>query len=365
LYINIIQIKNTFYTELMNIAKTNLMLISLLFFIRFSASAQDEYFETFDDYILLKVNANNQTLNLALAPRANGITRYGQRIWYSPTVQNAFGVGVKFKNLSLSYSFKLSQSSLVKNTIGTSKYSDIQMHSYGKWFGYDIYYQKFEGFYIANLENLFNSVQSGTSFPRRDDLKLQNIGANLFFVLNPKKFSYAAAFGQEVAQIKSGGSFLVNSSFGYSRSTADTGFIPPDIDIEFAPEAYFNDAWFLTAVLCPGYAYTYVHRTGIYGSLGATPGIGIVYREAFGDAPTETGVNYFLKGIGRSAIGFNNEKWTFGVSLTTDIQAMNLKAVQFRTNNLNIGVFVGYRIKTKFMAGKKSIFDFSKKPKNE
>lgn len=334
----------------------------LLGFICTNTQAQEKNnFETYDDYILLKTNINNQTLHLELSPRTNGITQYLQRIWYSPTVQNALGVGAKFKNISLSYSFKLSQTNLVKNTLGTSNYSDIQMHSFGKRLGYDVYYQKFEGFYIANLENLFNSIQTGSSFPRRDDLNLQNIAANVFFVFSPGKFSYAAAFGQEVTQLKSGGSFLINTSFGYSRATANLGFIPPDTDLDFAAEAFFNDAWFLTAVISPGYAYTYVHRSGIYGSIGVTPGIGIAYQEAFGEAPTETGVNYFLKGIGRSAIGFNNEKWTFGASLTSDIQAMNLKNIQFRTNNLNMGVFIGYRIKTKFMAGKKSIFDFSKK----
>ena len=124
--------------------KTIRLFLVLSFLLNFNIYAQEnEYFETYDDYILLKSNANNQTLNLLLAPRINGITQYLQRIWYSPTVQNTLGIGVKFKNISLSYSFKLSHSNLVENTLGTSKYSDIQLHSYSKWYGYDGYYQKF------------------------------------------------------------------------------------------------------------------------------------------------------------------------------------------------------------------------------
>ena len=155
----------------------------------------------------------------------------------------------------------------------------------------------------------------------------------------------------------------MNLSMGYARSSADSSLIPSTIEVEFAPETHFNDVWFTTMAIYPGYAYTYVHKTGIYGSLGLSPGIGLAYQKATGEVPTDERFNYFLKGIGRGAIGYNNEKWTFGASLTTDVQAINFKDIQFRNNNLNMSIFVGYRIKTKFMAGKESIFDFSKKKK--
>lgn len=337
-------------------------LVFFLFFISlcFQSYSQSDYFETYDDYLLLKGRATNRTLNFNISPRSDGITNYLQRIWYRPSVKNSIGFGFRFKGISFSLGFKLSQNNIIKETFGESGYFDLQVHSYGKKLGYDIFYQNYESFFVGNLDVFANSLLYGDSIPRRDDLRMQNISANIFWVFNSEKFSYRAAFVHDISQKKSGGSFILTTSLAYTKASADSSFIPPNTELDFVDEVFFNNAKFYTTAIAPGYAYTLATPKGWYASLGISTGIGFEYHETTGKNISDYGVNFFLKGIGRASVGYNKDKWLFGLNASTDIQNINLDLIQYRTNNLEVTAFVGYRIKSKFMAGKKSFFDLLK-----
>jgi hypothetical protein len=151
------------------------------------AKAQ-ERFQTFEDYFLIKIGATNCSLNFTLSPRINGIAQFHKPIWYRLSVKNSIGVSVQFKDLALSYGFKLGQHELLKNRQGKSEYSDLQIHSLGKRIGYDFYYQRYKGYFIENLDNLLNGLLSGDSLQRRDDIVLSNISANFFMCLGQTGF---------------------------------------------------------------------------------------------------------------------------------------------------------------------------------
>lgn len=328
-----------------------------IFAINFSLYAQGDYIETFRDDFLIKVGITNRSLNLALSPRVNGITQFLKPIWYRPSVQNSIGVGVNFKGIYVGLGFKLSQNPLIKDRQGSSNYFDFQTHSYGKKIGYDVFYQSYQGYYVENLDNLLNSFLSGNQLQTRNDIRLQNFSANVFYIFNQKKFSYRAAFVHDERQIRSAGSPILTASLGYFRAAGDSSFIPSDTKIDFNPKAYFNENDFYTFSITPGYSYTLTNRKGLYASLGVSGLIGLQYYEGRAKDLFEGGFNYFLKAIARASAGYDSKKWIIGAALTTDIQGMNMKYVQYRTNNLDITVFVGHRIKTKWMAGKKSVFE--------
>ncbi|MDX1903640.1 MAG: DUF4421 family protein [Thermonemataceae bacterium] len=322
--------------------------------------AQGEYIQTFTDHFLVKVGANNRSLDLTLSPRVRGITQFDKLLWYRPSVQNTIGVGVSFKDIGLSYSFKLAQRPATRSAQGNSKYFDMQLHSLGRKYGYDIYYQNYQGYYIVDLKNIVNNFINGVAFERRDDLRLQNISANFFYVFNSEKFSYRAAFVLDEKQLKNAGSFILTSSLGHFRASADSSFIPDSNALGFDNEAFFKQSDFYTFSATPGYAYTFVSRKGFYLSLSASGLIGIQYNENRAENSFDSGVGYFLKGIGRGAVGYNHKNWILGVTASADIQGMNTRYVQYRTNNLDILAFVAYRIKTKWMEGQKSVFERKK-----
>jgi hypothetical protein len=338
------------------------LFILTLFFSTFSIYAQSGYVEPFKDHFFISAGVTNRSLNVVLSPRLNGITQFLRPIWYRPSVQNSIGIGVSFKDVGVSFGFKLSQNAIIKDREGVSKYFDLQVHSYGKRLGYDVYYQNYQGYFIENFNNLVNNfITRKQSEIRRDDITLQNFSANVFYISNPERFSYKAAFIHDERQIKSAGSFILTASLGYFKAKGDSSFIPPDNKVDFNPNGLFSENNFYTFAVSPGYAYTLVSRKGIYISLGVSGLVGLQYHEGQGQDLFEAGINYFLKGLARGSVGYDNRKWVIGASATTDIQGMNTKFVQYRTNNLGISLFLMYRIKTKWMEGKKSIFEKRKK----
>ncbi len=351
--------------------KIILRLTLLLSLIQFSALAQSEYIETFEDYFLIKAGITNRSLNLNLSPRLNGITQFNKRLWYRPAVQDVLNVGVRFKGLALSYGFKVAPHPLLESRQGESKYTDIKVVSFGRKLGYDVYYQDYKSYFISDLNiknatNLVNSIFSGDQLQRRDDLRLQNFAANVYYVFNNDEFSYRTAFVLDERQVKSAGSFLLTGSLANTRISADSSFVIRNDSLGFRPEGYFKTADFYTIAVTPGYAYNLVSPKNFYLTLGVSALAGVMYYDGKNDEQiSTTGVNYFLKGMAKASAGYHGEKWIVGASFAADVQGLNTKYVQFRTGVFDLSVFVAYRIKTSWMAGKKSLFEKKEKNNND
>lgn len=328
----------------------------------FQGSAQEESIEGFEDYFLVKTEINNRSLHFSIFPRSDGKT-LNEKIIYSPSVSNTFGIGANFKRFGLSFNFKLSQDSELKNRQGESDYLDFQFRSFGKKLGFDVYYQNYQGYFISNPNEVFLNFDNSGTLPRRDDLRIQNISTNIFYVFNSDRFSYRAAFVHDERQVKSAGSFILTGSLGYFHASADSSFIPPNTNIEFQPTAFFNTSDFYTLALTPGYACNLIFFKNFYLNLGLSALLGLQYQEVKSDILNETGFNPFFKGIFRTGLGYNGKTWVTGLSLSGDIQAFTMDFVQYNSTNLNISLFLAYRIKTNLMKGKKTFFDLLKKKK--
>jgi hypothetical protein len=148
---------------------------------------------------------------------------------------------------------------------------------------------------------------------------------------------------------------------GYFLASADSSFIPVNTKVEFDRRANFSNQNFYTAAITPGYAHTLVLRRHLFISAGVSGLIGLQYHEGLGNGIYDSGFNYFLKGLGKAAAGYHGTLWVFGATLTTDIQGLNTRFVQYRTNNLDVSVFVAYRFKSKWKAGQRSLFQKKKK----
>jgi hypothetical protein len=330
-----------------------------------------ENFVKYNDYILVKTSVNNRSLNFNLSPRIDGITQFRQRLWYRPSVLNSLGISVAFKDFGIGYSFKVAQNPLIASRQGKSEYTNLQISSFGKKIGYDVFYQDYKGYFISNLDitsvkNLVNSIKtltSGDTLLRRDDMEFQNYQANVYYASNSSKFSYRSAFVFDERQLKSGGSFIVNGALGYTVAKADSSIIPSDDKIGFNPRAYYNRMSFYSLAVTPGYAYSLIFPSGLYATASASALVGLFYYDAFTETFNNDGLSYFLKGIVRFSAGYHTDKCIAGVAASGDVQGFNTKYVQFRTSVIDVSFFLGYRIRTRFMAGKTSVFPSLKKKK--
>ena len=330
---------------------------------------KEEYIKTYDDYILVNTSLVNRSLNLNVSPRENGVTQYLKRLWYRPNVKTTIGLGVRFKGLGISYSFKAIDDPLVSNLTEESEYTDIRVNSFGRKIGYDINYQNYKGYFRSNFDingfkNLFNSIGNlgnQDSVFTRSDLQLTNYSANVYYAFNPNRFSYRASFVFDERQIKSGGSFILTGSIGLLKINADSSIVPQNIEIDFHPSTLYTDIDFYTLSIVPGYAYNLIYKEKFYATLGVSTMAGLMVLDGNTATNSNTKINYFLKGIVRTSIGYHGPTWITGVSLTGDVQGMNTEHAEFRTSILDLSFFVAHRFHTNWMKGKKSFFEKKKK----
>lgn len=336
-----------------------------------AGEGQNSNVETFEDYFLVRVGLTNRSLNFNLSPRQNGFTQYFKRLWYRPGVQNTLGVGVRFKGLGLSYSFKLAQHPLMRARTGESKYFDLRINSFSHKYGYDVYYQDYKSYFISNLDissingfvNSAFSVFSGDTLLRRDDMHLQNLSANFFYIFNDERFSFRSAFVLDERQLESAGSFLLTGSFGWTSASADSSFIPRYDTLGFRPEAYYRTMDFYTLAFTPGYAFNWVHPKGYYLTCGVSSMVGLLYYQGVAETTQINNWSYFIKGIGRASVGYHGKRWIVGASLSGDLQANNTRFVQYRTSILDLKGIIAYRFPVNWLKGRKSLIQFKKKDK--
>ena len=338
-----------------------------------SESTKDTaYFKHYDDYFLVRAGISNRTLDFSLTPRDNFADRFTKFLYYRPNVRNTFSLGVRFKGVGVSFGYKVPQQPLFGSRAGTiSKFTDIRINSYGKKIGFDLLYQQYKGFFstdldLSSLSNVFKSVGSifgSEPFSKRNDLELRNYSANVYYVFNHDKFSYRGAFVMDQRQLKTSGSFILTGSISNNLVRADSSFVPSDTVFLFNKNARFRDAQFFSVSITPGYAYNIVTRTKLYATIGLSGFIGYIYHNGNTKDSSPRGSNFYLKGIGRASIGYHGDKLITGFSAFMDLQGLNTKHIRFNTGVFDLSLFIAYRFKTKWLAGRKTLIAFRKKEK--
>jgi hypothetical protein len=161
------------------------------------------------------------------------------------------GVGISLKNTILSLNMGLPVSRTLNPKAGKSDFMDIQFHNYGRYFIFDLFFQRYQGFYTEGEE-----VQD---YP---EMKVKRYGAEATYLFNGNKYSSRAAFTQGEKQKKSVGSLMAGVGVSYSRIDSD---IPLLNDEEYnlgefnfgfsAGYAYswsINEKWLLSGALTAG-----------------------------------------------------------------------------------------------------------------
>ncbi len=352
-----------------NLLVLKIINIFLLCFIPQEIISQSDYLQTYDDYILVKTSIVNRSLNLNISPRENGTTKYLKRLWYRPNVRSTVGLGVRFKGLGVSYSFKAIKDPLINDITEESKYTDIRVNSLGKKIGYDINYQDYQGYFKSNFDingfqNLFSSIRNlgrQDSVFTRNDLRLRNYSANIYYIFRPERFSYRAAFVFDERQLYSGGSFILTSSIGLLKINADSTITFDGTGIDFHPSVSYSDMNSFTFSVIPGYAYNLIFKEKFYASMGASALIGFMFLNGKTSTSENTRASYFLKGIIRSSLGYHADSWILGMAFTGDFQGINTKYAQYRTSIFELSVFVAHRLLINWRKGKKTLFDINKR----
>ncbi len=259
----------------------------------------------------------------------NGIvssTKNSREVLYRPNTPFNVGVGFNYRFIGMNVAFNLPFINKETGDYGRTKVLDLQTHIYTRKLVVDFYGQVYRGYYIANTRKLFSSLGSGNVEMIRPDARNVNLGLDVQYVFNAKKFSYRAAYLQNDYQKKSAGSFLVGGGIFGMRMKGDSGLIPSYLQ----KAGFFNGVNFyrtrvLSAAANVGYAHTFVYKKHWFATLSLTGSLGVNYttlnRVKNGDVNK---VGLQLNNNIRISIGYNSARYFAGihyVDLTTRSQS--------------------------------------------
>jgi len=296
------------------------------------------YIEDFSDKLVLRSFLKRKFNELEIEDNKND-----RKILYKPNQSFSLGGGFNYKWLGIDLAFKLPQAEGQEETFGKTKAFDFQANIYMRKFAIDVFYLKYQGYYIEN------SDEYGQLEDKIQDSKLESgiIGVNLNYLFNHSKFSYRAAYLQNERQKKSAGTFLLGGYFNRNNIKSDSSIIPKDFWTEFNEAALITNAQFTQIGAQFGYAHSLVLKK-FY--LTVSLGIGIGFQNAISTSIVDETItnnnSVTSKAQSRIAFGYNGDRLNLGFQNTTDTfilgdrdeTSANYKVGSFR-------FFLAYRFK--------------------
>jgi hypothetical protein len=271
------------------------------------------------------------------------------KIDYQPNEYLGFGIKVMHKWLGLAYVY--APTNLQEKTKGTTKYSNFTLNSYGKKIGLDFYYLKYDGYYIANTNQIPELRNNNKPYLIRPDISTTNIGSNLYYIFNHKKYSYRSTFLQNEIQKHSAGSFMINGSFSYYNINADSSIVPtylgPGNKVD--ADASIRKGDFYSICLMPGYAHTFVIKERFFITISAFFGANFQQQQYYVGKELVDRNKFIVapKASGRVGLGYNGKRFYAGVAAIGDNYTLPLGANEKLNYLMGNGTFYfGIRFNT-------------------
>jgi len=239
-----------------------------------------------------------------------------QELAYMPNNPVELGLGIAINNTVLCVAYGYGFDFMRDKELGKTESFDFQLHDYGRKFVFDLFVQRYKGFYMEDEKVKGDYVLC-------PDLRVRQYGGNGQYIFNNKRFSYKGAFNQSEKQLRSAGSFLVGAGVYFSKIQSDSSFIYDNRrNIE---NFQFN--------INGGYVYTWVLGKRWHITAAATMGIsfgsetiGRFGKDRLAISPTV---------LPRMAAAYNHDKWALSFSYVGNVNFPAFK------NDENLGLFAG------------------------
>jgi hypothetical protein len=276
------------------------------------------------------------------------------RVRFRPNNSTGMGLGFYLFEIALELTFAIPVDEKSKARYGSSDASDFQLNALGKYWGFDIYRQKYLGFYI---DDSFVTIPEDQPFPQRPDITTRNFGLAGIYTFNRDKFSLRSAYNFAEQQLYSRGSWFVTSTINSFRMDGDSVLLSINNREAFSEYADFVNLRYTTFGIAPGYSHNFIYKSFFFNiTLGLGPAHNWTYiKEADGSERNDISVNSIS--VVRFGLGYNSDRFFAGMGFSN--QSRNLKIEDFRVSN-STGIFkllVGYRFK-EFGILKKRAVDF-------
>lgn len=268
-----------------------------------------------------------------------------EEIVYRPNTKGLSGVQLTIFRLTLVYLAPSKQSETEVNKKGTTSYEDYRgALSLGKDDQFMLlgYYNRYQGFYIENSENVDSSWRGEDPYLRKNDMQTLSAGASIVYILNPDDFSLAAPLFQSAIQKKSGGSILFRVGYDYSAIEGETSLIPEQKQPLYAEDAQLTYAAHTTLSFSLGYGYTLTWN-GLYASAAVMFGGGPQWRRFIVDGVTTYETSRAQKSALGFSVGYNVERFFLVATMLNDNTMYPAKTVEINTSLNSTRFVIGMR----------------------
>lgn len=262
------------------------------------------------------------------------------RLSYRSNKPYSLGVGVYVFELAVELAFAIPLDEQNKRIYGESRARDMQLNAIGRRWGFDVFYQRYSGFYVSDSEN---PVAANAAYPQRPDVATRNIGAFVSHIFNKNRFSFRSPYNFSERQLKSAGSFVAFGTLRNFRISADSAIVDPMYAEAFPGLNSIHHISLYTAGIAPGYTYNLVYK-GFFlnGTLGVGTGINILrYEYENGTGGNKNSFSTML--TARLALGYNGDRIFGGMTFINSGGRASFENADLNSSNSSFKVLVGYR----------------------
>ena len=234
-----------------------------------------------------------------------------QSISISPSANNKIGITLGCRGIYAGYSFTLNNS---------QPEFDMELTFYYSRVGLELFYRRrSDGFNITGLNGFNENGRALTNYNKEfDGLTTSQLGANVFYVFNYRKFSFPAAYKVSAEQRISAGSFIMGFNYNEQLFVFDHTRIDPKIESLMSPELRFKKVDYMDFSINFGYSYNWVFAKNCLLNVSAIPAIGYKTTELkIVTSPTEFTSNINIDLVSRLALVYNNGKYYAGASFVS------------------------------------------------
>jgi hypothetical protein len=292
--------------------------------------------------------SNSIHINPFLIGADNGFELNGKETFrYKPNQSVSLGLRLTHKWLSVAFSY--GPKNVQENKYGATDHLNLVLNTYGKRIGADLYYLKYKGYYMSNPRNVPELEQQYQhQFPIYPDLSTLNIGFNIAYIFNHRKYSYRSTFLHNDIQRKTAGSFILTGSYSFYRISSDTGIVPGEIFSYVVPGARITSGDFNSVSIMPGYSFTLVGLQRFFITMAPSLGPMLQHQSYTVDNGNKEKQRSDIvpRAMLKGGFGFNSRKFYIGYSGIIDSYIVPLSEGQFvnyfiSSNSIYLGIRIG------------------------
>ncbi|MFL5762615.1 MAG: DUF4421 family protein [Bacteroidia bacterium] len=231
-----------------------------------------------------------------------------------------FGLGLSLKGIGFEFQWNPPGLNNDDYVYGKSAQLSFATNANGRKFIYDVYYKYNQGYHTTGTYKV--PVDTGFVYKHiyRADIKNTDIGGELVYVFNNKRFSSSAPYNLSQKQKKSAGSLLLGTFGSYYSIEADSSIFPDSVKSLFREEIQFKSAGSITWGVSCGYTYTLLfgRKKNWFANVYTLPGLAVQQYYSVSPNGQETHAKTSVGGSleGRASLGYNRRNYFIGISWT-------------------------------------------------